>query len=128
MAKKATTNHVKQLMETCVIYQSTKDNCWIAHSLRTDQIGTGNDVVEALTDLLIAIDELLELAEEESNIEVFRAAPSEIQNKVKTAKRLPKEIYEIAHRKARGDWPLDIDITVPKRGRFVIEFTEPLNV
>lgn len=115
-------------METCFIYESRKDKCWIAHSLRTDQIGTGDNVVEALADLLLAVDQLLELAQEERDIEVFRPAPAAIQNKVKTAKRLPKEIYEIAHRKARGDWPVDIDVSVPKRGRFVTQLTEPICV
>lgn len=126
MARKLS-NNIKPLMETCLIYESRKDKCWIAHSLRTDQIGIGNGVVEALADLLIAVDQLLELAEEEDNIEIFRPAPAAIQNKARTAQRLPKEIYEIAHRKARGDWPLGIEVTVPKRGRFVTNLIEPIH-
>jgi hypothetical protein len=128
MAKSARKNHIRRIMETCIIYESRKDKCWIAHSLRTDQIGTGNDVIEALADLLLAVDQLLELAEEESNIEVFRSAPSSIQNKVRTATHLPKEIYDIAHRKARGDWPLEIDVSLPKHGRFITELSEPICV
>lgn len=121
-------NHIKKLMETCVIYESRKDKCWIAHSLRTDQIGTGRDIIEALADLLCAVDQLLELAQEEPDIEVFRAAPASIQNKAATATRLPQEIYEIAHRKARGDWPVCIKVSVPKRGRYVTELAEPISV
>lgn len=120
-------NHIKKLMETCLIYESRKDKCWIAHSLRTDQIGTGQDIIDALSDLLCAVDQLLELAQEEPDIEVFRPAPASIQNKAAAARRLPNEIYEIAHRKARGDWPFDIEITIPKRGRFVTKFTEPIS-
>ena len=127
MAQRPSKNNIRRLMETCVIYESKKDNCWIAHSLRTDQIGTGDDPLEALADLLVAVDQLLELAQEESDIEVFRPAPKYIQNMARRAMRLPKEIYEIAHRKARGDWPLDISLNLPKRRRFVTELTEPIH-
>jgi hypothetical protein len=100
---------VKSFTDRALIYHSPDDGCWIAHSLRTDQIGTGVDMGRALADLIRAIDQLLDLADEDETIAYLREAPQEIQDRAAACKELPGEIYEVAHKLARGEWPDDID-------------------
>ena len=78
----------QSLRETCVIYESPEDGCWVAHGLRTDQIGTGDSVVEALVDFMRALDQIIRVAGREKNVELYRSAPPEIRAKAKTAKIL----------------------------------------
>jgi len=94
----------------CVIYYSDEDGVWIAHSLHTDQIGTGDCPTEALADLILGLRHLFKLAAEHPDIEIFRKAPDEIYRKIRRAKPLPDEIYQIAYRRAYGDWPEDWDV------------------
>lgn len=91
--------------DVCLVYQSKEDKCWVAHSMRTDQIGTGDCIVNALADLLRAVKELLELAEEDGSIQVLKDAPAEFQKLAKTAQTLPQEVYEVAHKMVFGQWP-----------------------
>jgi hypothetical protein len=95
--------------DSVVIYHSTDDNCWIAHSLRTDQVGTGVDMGRALADLIQGIDQLLEIASEDVTVAYLREAPADVRAIAAKSKPLPKEIYEVAHKIARGEWPEDID-------------------
>ena len=98
---------IRKLQDEIIIYFSKEDGCWIAHSLRTDQIGTGGRIVDALADALKAIDEVFDLAARDKTVAHLREAPAEVKRKVKRSARLPREIYEIAHQKARGHWPKD---------------------
>ena len=98
--------------DTVVIYYSREDRCWVAHSLRTDQIGTGNRIVDALADVMRAVDQVCALAASDSSIAYLREAPAEIRKLARRAKKLPGEIHEIAHRMARGSWPRDIRVDV----------------
>lgn len=82
--------------DTAVVYHSDEDNCWIAHSLRTDQIGSGEKIVEALSDLLCAVDQVRQIAEEDPSVDFYRQAPAQIQQKAHHAKSLPQEFYEAA--------------------------------
>jgi hypothetical protein len=100
---------MKPFSETAVIYCSPEDGCWIAHSLRTDQIGTGLDMGRALAALIRGIDSILEIAAEDETVAYLREAPREIQKMAKECKPLPNEIYEVAHKLARGQWPSDIE-------------------
>ena len=95
--------------DVAFIYRSQEDDCWIAHSLRTDQIGTGIDMGRALADLIRGIDSLLQIAAEDGTVAYLREAPKEIQDRAAISKPLPKEIYEVAHKIARGEWPTEID-------------------
>lgn len=52
----------ERLRDTCVIYYSREDKCWVAHSVRTDQIGMGDCVVHALADLMRAVEQVLRIA------------------------------------------------------------------
>jgi len=116
----------RRFADKVVIYESREDGCWIAHSLRTDQIGTGDCVVEALADAIKAIDELVALAEEDGSVALFRPAPAKIRRMAETAAKLPREVYEIAHRRARNTWPREIiePAFKPKRKRFCAEIEE----
>ncbi|MBM4026221.1 MAG: hypothetical protein FJ280_12565 [Planctomycetes bacterium] len=99
----------KPFVDQCVIYYARPDNCWVAHSLRTDQIGAADSVVEALAALLRAVDFILADAAEDPTLAVFRAAPEDIREMSRHAMPLPKEIYEIAHKMARGEWPKEFE-------------------
>jgi hypothetical protein len=100
---------ITEFRDTAVIYYSPEDRCWIAHSLRTDQVGTGEDMVQAFADLVRGIDGLLELADEDETVKFLREAPKDIQKMAASSRPLPKEMYEIAHKLARGQWPQEID-------------------
>ena len=91
--------------DTAIIYHSVEDGCWIAHSLRTDQIGTGEDMIQAFADLIRGIDGLLEIAGEDETIAYLREAPEEIQGLAEKSGQLPKEMYEIAHKLERTEQP-----------------------
>ncbi|MGC9261671.1 MAG: hypothetical protein ACP5I8_16525 [Phycisphaerae bacterium] len=77
--------------DTAVIYHSTEDNCWIAHSLRTDQIGTGERVVDALADLIRGVRAVLRLAQKDESIAYLREAPPEIKKLATRSRKLPHE-------------------------------------
>jgi endonuclease YncB( thermonuclease family) len=102
------------LSDSVVIYFSQEDNCWIAHGLRTDQIGTGDRIVDALAEVLRAIQAIHEEALKDGSLAVYRDAPKEIRDMFKAAKKLPGEIYEVAHKMAHGLWPEDWNPPEPK--------------
>lgn len=89
--------------DTAVIYE--QEGYWVAHSLRTDQVGVGDRIVDALADLIIATHQVCDLAAEDDTIACFREAPAKIQRMAAQAKPLPGEIYEVAHKMATGEWP-----------------------
>lgn len=101
--------------ESIVIYLSDEDECWIAHSLKTDQIGTGERVVDALADVLKAIHLIHDEAAKDASLAVYRDAPREIQQMAKKAKKLPLEIFEVAHKMVHGEWPVDWNPPEPKK-------------
>lgn len=82
-----------------VIYFCREDSEWVAHSLKTDQIGTGPCVVDAIADLMQGLKNLSELHQKDPDIEIFRDAPEEIQLMQKNAKNLDKVIMEIAYKR-----------------------------
>lgn len=112
--------------DTCLIYYSRSDSCWVAHSLHTDQIGTGGCIVEALTDLLKAVDHIIALGESDDTLKIFREAPRSIQLKARRAQKLPNEVYEIAYKMVHGHWPkgLEPEFKSPKNHPFVSEICE----
>jgi hypothetical protein len=102
-------HEIEHFEDSALIYHSQENGCWIAHSLRTDQVGTGIDMGHALADLIRGVDGLLELAREDETMAYLREAPADIRARAAASKNLPREIYEVAHKIARGDWPKDID-------------------
>ena len=92
----------KALRDVMVIYRSAEDDCWIAHSLATDQLGTGQGIVEALADGIRAVEQVREFAKSNPSIAVQRKAPKAIQELARRAKPLPRELYEIKY-PAPGD-------------------------
>lgn len=114
-----------KFVDTCVIYFSKTDNCWIAHSLRTDQIGTGDCIISALADSLRAVAQVAMAAKEDATLTLFREAPKAIQAKAKKAEELPREMYEIAHKMAHGSWPEEIEPAFhSKHHPFVTDISE----
>lgn len=114
---------IKPFKDVYVIYWSRPDDCWTAHSLRTDQIGIGDCVVEALSGLIRAVDHIVHFAERDDTLAVFREAPSAVRKKAENAQKLPEEVYEIAYKRVHGDWPKRFkpEFKVAKTGRYVIE-------
>lgn len=121
---------IKAFKDTCVIYYSRTDKCWVAHSLRMDQIGAGDCVVEALAELIKAVDHVLHCAQRDATLGVLREAPAWVRAKVTNAQKLPAEVYEIAYKMVRGQWPekFEPEFKYPKNRRFVSEITEELMV
>ena len=114
------------LHDKVVIYQSKEDGGWIAHSLRTDQIGYGDSIVDALADVMKAVDQVCRAAEQDPTLAYLRDAPKLMKRLFKNAKPLPKEIYEVAHRKVHGQWPKDWTV-LPQEGAdaFKTQIREP---
>jgi hypothetical protein len=85
-------------------------------------------VVEALVDFMRALDQIIKVAGREKNVELYRPAPPEIRAKAKTAKELPREIYEIAHKTLYGKWPSGLDVSVkpPHHGTLKTTVREPV--
>lgn len=108
MARKSSKNDSTLFMDTFAIYFSKTDKCWIAHSLRTDQFGTGDCVLNAFVDGMKAVDQVIELAGKHKGIEILHEAPEEIQLIAKNAMHLPDEIFDIAHKKLYGEWPKEL--------------------
>src|SRR5437762_5336424 len=99
MAKKGKRISIR---DEVVLYRSEQDRCWIAHSLRTDQIGAGQRVVEALADLIRAMRAVTELARDDDSVAYLRDAPAEVQAIAKRSATLPAEVFEVAHKMARS--------------------------
>ena len=111
----------------CLIYYSQEDECWIAHSLHTDQLGSGKCVTEALADLMQGLKNLFALAIEHPDIEIFREAPDEIKRMIRNAKPLPGEIFDIAYNQVHGNWPEDFAInSTSLRRKFKVEVAVPV--
>jgi hypothetical protein len=72
-----------------LVYYSHQDRAWLAHSLRTDQIGCGDCILSAIESLLRGIKTIMEMSKADRSIEVWHEAPPAIQAKVKNAKPLP---------------------------------------
>ncbi len=95
----------KALQDVAVIYFSSEDEGWIAHSIFTDQIGWGLNPTGALAELIRVVDKLLALAAQDESVSYLQQAPDEIFERMKRSKPFPVEWFEVAHKKARGDWP-----------------------
>ncbi len=104
-----------RLNDRFVIYYSNRDKSWLAHSLHTDQIGTGSSFMSAFADLLTGVSNLLALAKKDKNIAIYREAPKAIQKRAEKAKPLPGELVSMALKRLSGDWPRDIRVAANKR-------------
>lgn len=105
----------------CLVYNSSADGCWIAHSLKTDQIGTGECVINALADMIKAVNQVHELAKKGSDIAFYQPPPKSILSKMKKARELPIQFIEIAYRIATNQWPNDagqLIVNMPKNTPF----------
>ena len=86
-----------------VIYPSELETGrYVAHSLRTDQVGVGKCVLDAYIELARCIRSVLREATRDKRIQVYQPAPQEVWEKLRHAVHLPKEIEEIAAMKLAG--------------------------
>jgi len=123
-------NKRKQLQPNpndCVIHWSKQDDCWIAHSLHTDQIGHGAGPLYALADMLKAVQNVMALANEDETIQPWREAPGHVHKMCEGAEPLPKEIFEVAYMMVHGEWPkhLRVQVECGSRRRFAVVEMEP---
>lgn len=128
MARKSSNknNRKKFFSDTLAIFYSEEDQCWVAHSLRTDQFGTGDCVLDALMDGMKAVDQVIALSKKKPEVQVLSEAPEEIRQIIQNAKRLPDEIFEIAHKKLYGEWPYNIEIDIPHTDSFKMQVKESI--
>jgi len=97
-----------ELTDTFVIYPSEQEEgFWVAHSLNTDQIGTGECVLDAFVALLRALRILLAEAEKNPNLRLLNPAPKDVRDRRKHARQLPLEIIEIASMTLDGKPPAE---------------------
>ena len=80
-----------------VIYPSHDDvepDLWVAHSVRTDQVGVGHDPVEAVRELAIAVRTLFEEAHKDARVLIEQPAPVEVLKKMAGGEPLPEPMWE----------------------------------
>ena len=65
-----------------------------------------------MADAIKVVNCLLAEAQDDPTIAVLRDAPAVIQKLARKAHKLPGELFEIAHKKATGHWPKDLNIDV----------------
>ena len=109
--KKDTKKHEDEVL----VYYSRQEGAWFAHSFRTDQIGCGDCILEAIESLLRGIKTIMDMAAKDADIKVWREAPAEVQAKAKNAKKLPYELIEIAHKRVHGTWPKEVPLWATPR-------------
>jgi hypothetical protein len=115
---------VVRFLDTTVIYFDDDDETWVAHSLKTDQIGYGDSIGDALSELYRVVSFLIEEHGKDPSIPLFRDAPDEIVAKSVKAKKLPGEISEVAWKRATGRWPKELSAdfdTVRHTEKFIAE-------
>jgi hypothetical protein len=90
-------------VDTWVFYRSDTTGRWVAHSLNTDHLGMGPSVFEAYVALAKVLTTLLAEHRANPKIRIISPAPKDISDLAKHARRLPKEIVEVAEMKLRGE-------------------------
>lgn len=121
-------NHIKRLTEIFVIFYSRTDKSWIAHGLRTDQFGTGDCILHALIDGMKAVDQTIAYAKKHPDISILRRAPNRIYQIAQQAENLPKEVYEIAHKRLYGKWPESLPAEFPAKQNICFKYREEICV
>ena len=99
---------IQPFEDRLVVYRSDEDGCWVAHSLRTDQVGTGDSIVSALADVIRAVYQVCATAEADDTIAYLREAPPEVQRLADRVEQLPEELVDEAARLAGGRGATDL--------------------
>jgi hypothetical protein len=68
-----------ELRETIVVFYSPGDGGWIAHGLRTDQVGIAARPLDAVAQAIRLVSKLFEEASLDPSIAIYREAPDEIR-------------------------------------------------
>lgn len=84
----------KNYLDHFVVYRSLDEpDKFVAHSIRTDQVGVSDDIEDAIYELFHAIHVLLEEAKHDSSVAIQHLAPSHvIELFLKKAQPLPEPI------------------------------------
>ena len=98
-----------------VVYPSEHDKgLFVAHSLRTDQVGVADNPVDALLELCLAVRDLLEEADRNSRVVVEKVAPEAVQRiLIERAKWMPDQIWEEVQRRLHTQQGCDADYWEP---------------
>ncbi len=72
-----------------IVYYSDEDKCCIAHSVECDQIGTGDNIKEAIKNLETALKAVYDLCVKDKTLAFYRDAPKDILKALETAKAYP---------------------------------------
>ncbi len=106
---------MSRFLDVFVVYKSEhEDGQFVAHSVKTDQIGMGGTVDEALYELFAALAVLVEEAKDHpGEVVIWQPAPPDIINKMLTAERLPDAILNRVRSRFRArlstEWVRDDD-------------------
>lgn len=80
-----------------IVYNSKEDNCFVAHSINCDQLGTGDTKEQAIRDLGVGLKNWYNLCEEDETLAFYSDAPPEIQQALEKAKSNPDKHKLIIH-------------------------------
>ena len=95
--------HSQQIQDIWIIYPSMEERgMFVAHSLRTDQIGMGPCVLDAYVNLALAMRALTKALREDPSLDILREAPPEVWGMLVDAEKLPDEIVHRAEKRLSG--------------------------
>lgn len=88
-----------------VVYPAEEPGQFVAHSIRTDQIGVAPTPHEALIEVLHALYDLFEEARKDRRVEIQRLAPPEVRERFfESATKVPDEVWnQILRRFAKSN-------------------------
>ena len=104
--------NTNEFLDTFVIYHSTGDGCWLGHSLKTDQIGCGDNPLEALAEIIRVVRIAAAEAQADPSLRLERFAPKEFWDLAKNAQPFPAGLVEAAKEMADGklaNWKIDVE-------------------
>lgn len=118
MQQRNGTVDISRFADHFVVYRSQEDEgLFVAHSVRTDQVGVADSVVEAVHEMYCSLHALLEDARKDKNLQIDQLAPDPVVKLFLAAEWLPDEDWgkirsKVALHKAvvdDDDWELDLD-------------------
>jgi hypothetical protein len=71
------------------------------------------------------IQNLAHLANNDKEIELWRGAPESIRKRASKAQRMPEELYAVARKSLRGEWPEDIEFSIEPARRHPLTVVIP---
>ncbi len=82
-----------------IVFYSKQDNCYIAHSVECDQLGTGDNKEQAIEDLGTGLKNLYDLCNKDETLDFYaETTPEKIQQALQKAKSNPEKYNPIVHK------------------------------